>query len=630
MNTASQIKVIRKSKLIQSAWYAKQNSDVLLERFTPAEHYYHIGAKIGRNPGRDFDTQHYVNSYPEVEASGLNPVVHYIKVGKEKGYLPRPAPETITKLDVSTIRHKLLGIGFQQSALSDFEVLSKQNDIPVAIDAKLELALWQMRSGTSEGFRKASRHLDEVEKLRSVSHGSMCRIAIVRLLSYFFEGLSNDGKSAYATYALNGLASPDLLLVRANFEDNAQSRLPWLNAILDHYGISGVSLDSAGGTAYDRLCGKATKCPNLSSEMPKVSIILAAYEAPETILTALKSIQNQTYQNLEVIIVDDASPTNSTEDAVRNFIANDKRFSYYKLNQNGGAYIARNYALDRTSGEFVTLHDADDWSHPSKIATQVEYLLNNSETIGCTSEQARLTEDLQTIRARSNFIIFNTSSFMFRRQPVRDAVGYWDTVRYGADTEFIERIQSHFGRKTFAKIPTGPLSFQRQSETSVTSGTFTGVDVERFGSRRTYHNAYRAFHKTATNLKFTGERNHRPFLAPKMMLPDRVRGTQTFDLVIRGDTRIFNEKIAEAIQLANTYAHSGKSVGLVEIFSYDRTRNDHMCVELRDAVENLGIQVLVYGDTGTYEERFDIDDLPHQAEQRFIADIRPSSTVIST
>ena len=60
--------------------------------------------------------------------------------------------------------------------------------------------------------------------------------------------------------------------------------------------------------------------------------------------------------------------------------------------KNNGAYIARNYGLDIAKGEFVTIHDADDWSHPSKIETQVEFLIKNKDVIGCTSRQGSLIQ----------------------------------------------------------------------------------------------------------------------------------------------------------------------------------------------------------------------------------------------
>jgi len=55
---------------------------------------------------------------------------------------------------------------------------------------------------------------------------------------------------------------------------------------------------------------------------------------------------------------------------------------------------------------------------------------------------------------------------MFRREPVLEAVGYWDCVRFGADAEFKRRIRKVIGNESVVDEPAGPLSFQRQTSSS--------------------------------------------------------------------------------------------------------------------------------------------------------------------
>src|SRR5699024_3143580 len=109
--------------------------------------------------------------------------------------------------------------------------------------------------------------------------------------------------------------------------------------------------------------------------------------------------------------------------------------------------------------EFVTVNDADDWSHVEKLEIQVKYLINHPSIIANTSEHARLTEgDLKLYRRGTpgRYIFPNMSSFMFRRQEVLDELGYWDSVRFAADGEFKRRLIRVFGTQAIVDVKTGP------------------------------------------------------------------------------------------------------------------------------------------------------------------------------
>src|SRR5699024_10388587 len=97
------------------------------------------------------------------------------------------------------------------------------------------------------------------------------------------------------------------------------------------------------------------------------------------------------------------------------------------------------------------VNDADDWSHEKKIATQVTHLLKNPSYIANSSAHARLTEDLKLYRRGTpgRYIFPNMSSIMFRREPVLEKLGFWDSVRFAADGEFKRRLIKVFGKDSF-------------------------------------------------------------------------------------------------------------------------------------------------------------------------------------
>src|SRR5699024_9213980 len=68
-------------------------------------------------------------------------------------------------------------------------------------------------------------------------------------------------------------------------------------------------------------------------------------------------------------VVDDCS-TDRTKEVIEQYVEQDSRVKLFSTPQNSGPYVARNIALQEATGEYVTVNDADDWSHAEKIATQ--------------------------------------------------------------------------------------------------------------------------------------------------------------------------------------------------------------------------------------------------------------------
>jgi glycosyltransferase involved in cell wall biosynthesis len=277
------------------------------------------------------------------------------------------------------------------------------------------------------------------------------------------------------------------------------------------------------------------------------------YNAEDTIQTALGSVLSQTWTNLEVLVVDDCS-TDATVPIVESYVRRDSRVQLIRTNSNGGTYVARNHGLRVATGSFVTCHDADDWSHPEKIEKQARHLLSNPLVIGNISQAAFATSDLKfNSKGRAKYSINNTSSLMFRREPVMDAVGYWDCVRFSADTEFLRRVKKVFGDESVGIGPEGPvLSFVRQSSSSLTScNAFGYYGVRRRGARKEYHEGYTRFHDTAENLRYEFPQHDRPFAVPEPMWPRREakRGERRhFDVILVSDFRLTGDTTSSNIE----------------------------------------------------------------------------------
>lgn len=95
------------------------------------------------------------------------------------------------------------------------------------------------------------------------------------------------------------------------------------------------------------------------NEQPKITVIVAIYKVEKYIRKCIESILNQTYRNLEVILVNDGSPDNSLS-ICEEYAAKDSRVVVL-TKENGGQSTARNYALDRCHGDYIGFIDGDDW-----------------------------------------------------------------------------------------------------------------------------------------------------------------------------------------------------------------------------------------------------------------------------
>ena len=99
---------------------------------------------------------------------------------------------------------------------------------------------------------------------------------------------------------------------------------------------------------------------------PKVSVIIPVYKQSEYLAEALLSVFQQTYENIEVIVVNDASP-DDTDSVVKQF--SDDRLIYLTHEDNRGLPAARNTGIQASFGELIALLDADDYYHKEKLQT---------------------------------------------------------------------------------------------------------------------------------------------------------------------------------------------------------------------------------------------------------------------
>lgn len=114
------------------------------------------------------------------------------------------------------------------------------------------------------------------------------------------------------------------------------------------------------------------------SESPLVSVVLRTYKRPNMVGRAIESVLKQTYENFELLVIDDHSP-DETPEIVREYEAQDDRLRYIRNEENKGHVITLNIACREATGEYIAFLDDDDVWLPEKLSTQVERLESLSE-----------------------------------------------------------------------------------------------------------------------------------------------------------------------------------------------------------------------------------------------------------
>lgn len=317
-------------------------------------------------------------------------------------------------------------------------------------------------------------------------------------------------------------AQPDLCLLASNaFAHEPLAQAGYLNRHLGHFGLPPISLrDQHRPLSPTNL--RAAAPGAAVNGTPLVSVIMTTHNAAPRVAAALQSVLDQTWRHLELIVVDDASEDASWAHILAS-AESDARIRPLRLPRNVGTYAAKHIGLQHARGEFITCHDADDWSHPLKLERQLAPLLQRQHLIATTSCWVRV-DDAGRFHARQLYPLmrWNPSSTLFRREPVLTRAGAWDVVRTGADSEFLDRLKAVFGADAVHRVGQ-PLALGSHRPDSLTTDAATGFDAHgHCAPREAYTTAWRQWHacvqrRGATPWMPPGlgiAAAHRPFPAP--------------------------------------------------------------------------------------------------------------------
>lgn len=131
-----------------------------------------------------------------------------------------------------------------------------------------------------------------------------------------------------------------------------------------------------------------------------VSIIMPTYNREKTIQIAVDSILNQTYSNIELIIVDDGSKDKTIEKLQK---INDERIKIFKLDKNMGANYARNFGIKKATGKYITFQDSDDIADLIKIEELLNFVKQEKcEVVFCNIRVKKKNKYKEIIKKQMN------------------------------------------------------------------------------------------------------------------------------------------------------------------------------------------------------------------------------------
>jgi hypothetical protein len=250
-----------------------------------------------------------------------------------------------------------------------------------------------------------------------------------------------------------------------------------------------------------------------------ITVIMPVHNVDKYIETAILSITRQSYKKWELIIVNDNS-TDNTELIINKYALSvelNKKLiergglgiKYIKNFENLGKFVSLNKALMVSKGQYVTVIDGDDLFHVNKLVIQLNKLKTGIPYTSCNFTRFKNYNMLKfIIKNRYNKSIYYPNSIMYDKKII-NKVGYYDSVRFGADTEFHNRVKQYY------RIPVQNTYMNMLLYYALDRpGSLVTSEDSDYNSypRKHYHRSYGKWHMLSPILHISFPLLQRPFL----------------------------------------------------------------------------------------------------------------------
>lgn len=501
--------------------------------------------------------------------------------------------------------------GFVARALEDLRALAEDEsrDPRARARALLNLGVWEY------GQREFALTVRFLQRSRSIaaelSDGDAALRDALQVDALVRSGDPNAALRMVSTTSLEGLTG-EVALIRhmasaGGSGEGAAPSLGQINLMLRQEGLAEIEMaDPARGLCLDNLT--STCAPGSAASDCTLSVIMPAKDAEAWLPTAVDALQRQTWGDLELIIVDDGSEDRTLEVA-RGLAQDDPRIRVLESEVASGAYIARNRGLAAARGELITVHDADDWSHPQKLQRQAELLRSEGGLVATISSMVRVTDRVIPVRTLSSrpdrLVTPNFSSLMVPRW-VFAILGPWDEVQASGDSEFRRRLLAYFGAGVIGDVQPGvPLSFVRSHEGSLTadSGATPGLAAMHhvLGARRLYIGSADAWHASRSfreELPLRAAERPQKLIRPRSLRPTNHASSEVrpHDTILLSALNLIGGTTSANVAELRAQAQAGLRSAVVHHPAYGKRARAPINPKIWSEAGRLGFDVLAVGD----------------------------------
>jgi O-antigen biosynthesis protein len=442
--------------LFHSGFYQKKYPDVAASNMSPLLHYVEYGAAEGRAPNAMFDSKYYLERNPDVAAAGMNPLLHYCIAG----YKENRKPHLMFDGTYYLRRHPDLAKENKNPLLHYLEVGMTERKSPNAwFDAAWYLGYYLDVAGAG---------MDPLEHYLCSGAAEGRNAGLLFNNNYYLEEhpwLAGEG--------VNPLAHWITELESGRATERYWNRPTPLRRNL-------LAARSNGGAAVAALKHK-----------PLISILVPTFNTPVKYLkAAVNSVKAQSYPNWELCICDDRSPDESTVTALRELEAeSDAHIRVSYRDANGGISRATNDALAMARGDYIAMLDHDDEILPDALLRMVQSIDEDPEVDVLYSDQAYMSADGEEQEAqrkpdwspRMMWGVMFVGHLLVVRRELASAIGgfnpQFDNVQ---DFEFMLRVSEKTSR--IRHIPE-ILYYWRRTHASVSQNSASKRDIPALQAR---------------------------------------------------------------------------------------------------------------------------------------------------
>ncbi len=267
-----------------------------------------------------------------------------------------------------------------------------------------------------------------------------------------------------------------------------------------------------------------------------ISVIITTFNRPDYLELAIKSVVDQTYKDIEILVVDDGSKVNYAEE-----ICNKYEQCNYLYKENGGVSSARNHGILNSQGDFVAFLDDDDLWKRNKLEIQLD-LLNSEPEIDLVHGPAEVIDEkglvtgkqigasVNKVYKRSGYVFWNalgtwlvkSPTPLIRKKVFKDDLMFDESLFAGEDADFYQRLFYRHKVKYYEE----PLAFYREYSDSKRLSTHN--EKYKLVEKTTYNNLL----KMGINNPITKHRMAINLLRGAVNRKNKINSTSKFKLSI--------------------------------------------------------------------------------------------------